>query len=68
MADLSSPRQFEDLPLEEARRLSRGLRMDPELYNALKQKIQSRDNIVTRLMIPEGTSLSTMKNRILGIR
>ena len=32
MADQSSPLQFEDVPLEEARRMSRGPRMDPELY------------------------------------
>jgi hypothetical protein len=41
--------------------------MDPELYNALKGKIQSLDNTATRLTIPEGTRPTTMKNRILRI-
>jgi hypothetical protein len=32
--------QFEDVSLDEARRMGRGSRMAPELYGALKQKIQ----------------------------
>jgi hypothetical protein len=67
MAEQSPPIQFEDVPLEEARRMSRGPRMDPELYNALKEKIQSLDDTATRLMVPEGTSVATMKNRILRV-
>jgi hypothetical protein len=38
--------------------------MEPELYNTLKDKIQSLDNTATRLTLPEGTSPTTMKNRI----
>jgi hypothetical protein len=30
--------EFEDIPLHEARRMSRGPRMNPEFYNALKEK------------------------------
>jgi hypothetical protein len=41
--------------------------MDPELYQAFKEKIQSLDNTATRIMIPEGTSPTTMKNRILRV-
>ena len=67
MADPSSPIQFEDVPLDEARRMGRGPRMDPELYNALKEKIQSLDDTATRLMVPEGTSVTTMKARILRV-
>src|SRR5262245_33259603 len=54
--------------------MSRGPRMNPELYNALKDKIQSLDTTAARMTVPEGTSLTTMKNRIrrvaaaLGIR
>jgi hypothetical protein len=33
--------EFEDVPLDEARRMSRGPRMNPERYNALQQKIGS---------------------------
>jgi hypothetical protein len=58
---------FEDIPLAQARTMSRGPRMDPELYDALKGKIQSLDNAATRLTIPEGTSPTTMKNRILRV-
>jgi len=67
MADPSSPIEFEDIPLDEARRMSRGPRMDPELYRALKQKIQSLDNTASRMPLPDGTSRTTMKNRILRV-
>jgi precorrin-4 methylase len=59
--------QFEDIPLDEARRMGRGPRMDPALYQAFKEKIQSLDNTATRLTIPEGTSPTTMKNRLLRV-
>jgi hypothetical protein len=58
---------FEDIPLAEARTMGRGPRMDPELYQAFKEKIQSLDNTATRITIPEGTSPTTMKNRILRV-
>ena len=67
MADQSSPFEFEDVPLDEARRMSRGPRMDPELYHALKEKIQSLDNTATRMPLPEDTSPTTMKHRILRV-
>ena len=67
MAEQSSPLQFEDVPLDDARRMGRGPRMEPELYNTLKDKIQSLDNTATRLTLPEGTSPTTMKNRILRV-
>jgi hypothetical protein len=65
MADHSSHIQFEDVPLEEARRMGRGPRMDPELYHAIREKIQSLDSTATRIALPEGTSPTTMKNRIV---
>jgi hypothetical protein len=67
MADHSSPIQFEDMPLEEARRMGRGPRMDPALYNVLKEKIQSLGTTAARMALPEGTSPTTMKNRILRV-
>ncbi|MGH8065436.1 MAG: hypothetical protein ACRERE_09385 [Candidatus Entotheonellia bacterium] len=67
MADESSPIQFDDVPLEEARRLGRGPRMDPELYHALKEKLQSLGDAAARLALPEGMSQTTMKNRILRV-
>ena len=65
MAQPPSPIHFEDIPIDEARRIGRGPRMDPELYHALHQKLQSLDNSATRMTIPEGTSSTTLKNRIL---
>jgi hypothetical protein len=67
MAQHVPPIHFEDIPLAEARTMGRGPRMDPELYQALKGKIQSLDNTATRITISEGTSPTTMKNRILRV-
>ena len=67
MADQSSPVQFEDIPLEEARRMGRGPRMDPHLYQALRGKIQSLSDTATCLTLPEGVSPTAMKNRILRV-
>jgi hypothetical protein len=67
MADLSSPIQFEDMPLEEARRLGRGPRMDPQLYQELKTRIPALSSHAVHMTIPEGTSPTTMKNRLLRI-
>ena len=65
MAERSSSIACEDGPLDEARRLCRGPRMDPELSHGFKEKIQSLDNTATRMLLPEGTKPTTMKNRIL---
>jgi hypothetical protein len=67
MAAPSTQIQFEDIPIEIARAIGRGPRMDPGLYHALKEKIHSLDNTATRLTIPEGTTPATMKNRILRV-
>jgi hypothetical protein len=67
MADPASPFHFEDIPVDEARRMSRGPRMDPQLYHALQEKIRSLDTTATRMTIPEGTNPTTLKNRILRV-
>jgi hypothetical protein len=67
MAEQPPSFQFEDVPLDEARRLSRGPRMDPELYQELRMRIQSLSDQAVRITIPDGTSQNTMKNRILRI-
>jgi hypothetical protein len=41
MPDQSSPPEFEDVPLEQARRMGRRPRMEPLLYDTLKTKIQA---------------------------
>jgi hypothetical protein len=53
MADSSSPIEFEDVPLEEARRMGRGPRMDPRLSHALKEKM-GVENYSCK--IPDGAS------------
>jgi hypothetical protein len=59
--------QFEDVPIDIARAIGRGPRMDPGLYHTFKDKIQSLDNTATRITLPEGTTSITMKNRILRV-
>jgi hypothetical protein len=58
---------FEDIPLADARTMGRGPRMDAELYHACKGKIQSLDNHAVRVTLSEGTSPTTMKNRLLRL-
>jgi hypothetical protein len=67
MAESSPQIHFEDVPMDIARTIGRGPRMDPGLFHILKNKIQSLDNTATRFTIPEGTSPTTMKNRILRV-
>ena len=67
MAEQPPRVQFDDVPLDDACRMSRSPRMAPDLYHALKQKLQSLDNTATRRTVPEGTSPTTMKNRILRV-
>jgi hypothetical protein len=67
MAQHVPPIHFEDLPLAQARTMGRGPRMDPELYQAFTDKIQSLDNTATRVTLPEGTSPTTMKHRLLRV-
>jgi hypothetical protein len=67
MAEQKSPIEFEDIPLAHARQLTRGPRMDPELYQTLKSKIQSLSDQAIRMSLPEGSRFATMKNRILRV-
>jgi hypothetical protein len=57
----------EDVPLDEARRMSRGPCLDPELYYALKENVRALVKTATRMPLPEGTHSTTMKNRILRV-
>ena len=67
MADLVSPIQFEDVPLEEARRMGRGPRMDPQHYQELRARMQALSEQAVRLTIPDGISQATMKRRIQSV-
>jgi hypothetical protein len=67
MADQTPPIEFEYIPLAHARQLTRGPRMDPEIYHALAQKLRSLSDQAIRMTLPEGVRFTTMKNRILRV-
>jgi hypothetical protein len=67
MADHSSPLQFEDVPLDEARRMSRGPRMEPMLYDTLRQTLQSLSTEAVRIHLGPEITPTRMKNYILRI-
>lgn len=45
--------------------MTRGPHMDPEIYNALREKIQSLWTSAALMTLPDGTSPNTMKKRVL---
>jgi hypothetical protein len=65
MADQPPSFQFEDVPLEEARRMGRGPRMEPMLYDTLRHKIQSLSSEATRIRLGPEITPQRMKNYIL---
>jgi hypothetical protein len=67
MADQSSPIQFEDIPLEDARRMGRGPRMEPLLYDTLRKKIQSLSDQAARIRFGPEIRPGRMKNYIVRI-
>jgi hypothetical protein len=67
MAEPPSPLQFEDVPLEEARRMGRGPRMEPMLYETLTQKIQSLSEDAVRIRLGPEIRPERMKTYILRI-
>ena len=67
MADHSSPIQFEDVPLDEARRMGRGPRMEPMLYETLRQKIQSLSSEAVRIHLGPEITPQRMKRYLQAI-
>ncbi len=67
MADLSSPIQFEDVPLDQARRMGRGPRMEPMLYETLRQKIQTLSSDAVRIHLGPEITPNRMKNYLLHL-
>jgi hypothetical protein len=65
MADQAPSFQFEDVPLDEARRMGRGPRMEPMLYDTLRQKIQALSSEATRIRLGPEITPQRMKNYIL---
>src|SRR6266850_2509217 len=56
MADSPPGIEFEDIPLDDARRMGRGPRMDPLLYDSLRTKILSLTNQAALMPIGDGVS------------
>jgi hypothetical protein len=67
MAEQPSPLQFEDVPLEEARRMGRGPRMEPMLYETLRTKIQSLSTEAVRIHLGPEIRPERMKRYLQAI-
>jgi hypothetical protein len=67
MADQPAPFQFEDIPLEEARRMRRGPRMEPLLYDTLVKKMQSLAEDAVRVRFGPEVTPQRMRNYIQQI-
>jgi hypothetical protein len=67
MADSPPAIQFEDIPLEDARSMGRGPRMDPVLYDALRTKILSLSDQAARMPLGDDVRPAAMKNRIMRV-
>jgi hypothetical protein len=65
LADEIPTFQFEDVPLDEARRTGRGTRMEPMLYDTLRQKIRSLSTDATRIRLGSEMIPQRMKNYLL---
>jgi hypothetical protein len=67
MADELPTFQFEDVPLDEARRMGRGPRIEPMLYDTLRQKIQALSSEAVRIHLGPEIRPERMKNYLLRI-
>jgi hypothetical protein len=67
MADQPSPFQFDDIPLDEARRMGRGPRMAPMLYDTIRQKLQTLSHEAVRIQLSPEITPTRMKNYLLYI-
>jgi hypothetical protein len=59
-----SPLEFEDVPLDEARRMGRSPRMEPMLYDTLRRKIQALSAEATRIHLGPEITPQRMKRYI----
>ena len=66
MADQSTI-NFEDIPLDRARGMGRGLRMEPLLYDTLKTKIQALADDAVRIRLGPEITQQRMRNYLLRI-
>jgi hypothetical protein len=58
---------FEDVPMEDARRMGRGPRMEPLLYDTLKTKIQALSDDAVRIRLGPEITQQRMRNYLLRI-
>jgi hypothetical protein len=65
MAEQHPSIAFEDVPLEDARRMGRGPRMEPMLYDMLRTKIQALSDEATRIHLGPEIRPARMKRYIL---
>jgi hypothetical protein len=57
----------DDVPLDEARRMSQGPRMNPDLYKALTSNIHALDDSAPHVSLPERTNPTTMHHGSLRV-
>jgi hypothetical protein len=67
MAEQQSPFQFEDVPLDQARLMGRGPRIEPEVYRELRTRIRSLSDTAIRITTPDGIRPATMRNWIRSV-
>jgi hypothetical protein len=67
MPDQPSPPEFEDIPMEQARLMGRGPRMEPMLYDTLRTKIQSLTDHAVQIRLGPEIRPERMKNYLLRI-
>jgi hypothetical protein len=59
--------EFEDIPLEDIRRMGRGPRMEPMLYDTLRQEIQSLSSEAVRIHLGPEITPTRMKHDLQHI-
>jgi hypothetical protein len=57
--------EFEEIPLDQARRMGRGPHMEPLLYDTLRTKIQALSTEATRIRLGPEIRPARMKNYLL---
>jgi hypothetical protein len=59
--------EFEDIPLEEARLMGQGPRMEPMLYDTIRTKIQALSDDAIRIHLGPEITQQRMRNYLLRI-
>ena len=65
MADERPDMEFEEIHLEDARRMGRGPRMEPLLYDTLRQKLQALSTEAIRIRLGPESRPERMKQYLL---